>query len=759
MNNQISKSLVMVITLVGLALSLASLILTYIVLNKAVGESFSISAIIQLHSRFSIVWAVSLLPVLLVLVLWFISRQLAKDVARIESFLVAEHIRSEQILDFIGKIKNGNFNIEFESQGVNDAMGKSLVELRDSLKKNKEEELIRKNEDAQRNWIAEGLAKFSDILRQNNNNIEQLSYQIISNLGQYVDAIQGGFFLFNDNDATDPHFELTAFFAYNRKKYSERRVELKEGLIGRSAFEKETIYMDVVPDDYVEVTSGLGDSNPRCILIVPLKVNEEVHGVIEFASFNKFEKYQIDFLEKVAESIASTISNVKINLRTAKLLHESQEQAERLAQQEEEMRQNMEELQATQEEAAKQGEQFISFTNSVNHTLIRAEYDTSGILTYANTKFLSKLEYSGNAEVEGHHISMFINEKDREWFNDIWEQLAKGGRHFEGYMKHVTKRGKDLWTMATYTCVRNSNGNVEKVLFLAIDTTEQKKQSLDYEGQIKALNLSNMKVEFAPNGRVLDANQKYLTLLDYSLDQLKEKSVFDFIEEEELVAFEDIWNKVLAGIPFEGQVKRLTRTGKELWLHIAYVAVNNMYGEVSKIISIANDITDQKRMEIKNKQQTDQLLIQEEKLRQNEIELNKKLDQARLETRQQFKEIEITKSRFEKTLEGALDAILTVNQRGIVEFFNKAAEELWGISRKEVIGKNVKTLFPTETSDEFIVSFVDPESEKMVGVRKEIQIVKPDGEGIPVLILLSEAKVENQHTYTAFIQNIQVELF
>ncbi len=83
------------------------------------------------------------------------------------------------------------------------------------------------------------------------------------------------------------------------------------------------------------------------------------------------------------------------------MLKETQAQADQLARQEEQVRQNMDALKIAQEEAAKQAEIFISFTNTVNHTLMRAEYDTEGKLLYANTRFLKKLGYSGNREVEG----------------------------------------------------------------------------------------------------------------------------------------------------------------------------------------------------------------------------------------------------------------------------------------------------------------------------------------------------------------------
>lgn len=706
-------------------------------------------------------WFIIALPILIGFAVFYISKFYLEKTLKLEQLLENEEQKSKITLEFIDKIVQGETNIEYQIKNDTDLLGKSLINLRDNIIDNRQLEDQRRKEDEQRNWVAEGIAKFSEILRQDNDNIEELSYNVVVNLVRYTDSNQGGFYILDDNNQSNKYFEQTACYAYDRKKFSDRTVEWGEGLIGTCAQEKQTIYMTDVPDSYLNITSGLGKANPKSLLLVPLMINEEVHGVLELASFIPFEKYKINFIEKVAESIASTISTVKINVRTSKLLDESREQAETLAAQEEQMRQNMEELQATQEEAARQAEKFISFTNSVNHTLIRAEYYTDGTLLYANTKFLKKLGYKGNSEVEGKHISMFINEKDRDWFFKIWDGLAKGGRHFEGDMKHVTKQGNDLWTMATYTCVRRDDGSVEKILFLAIDTTDQKQQSLDYEGQIEALNNTNIKAEFDPDGSYISCNELFLETMKYTLPEMKNKTIFDFIDRAELDIFRENWENVTEGISFMGQYKVLTKTKDEKWLRVSYSPVNNMYGEVANIIFLATDMTNEKLMELETKRQTEQLKEQEEQLRMASVDLNKKLNLAKTEMKNQFKEIEKSKLRSERTLEGALDAIFTMNEEGNINFFNKAAEELWKIDRKEVIGRNVRHLFSEETikNNEFVTKLVTPGESKIVGKRTEISIKNIDNEEIPALFLLSDATVDNELSITAFIQNIEVELF
>ena len=253
--------------------------------------------------------------------------------------------------DFAQNIGKGNLNAEYQPLSGDDVLGNSLLEMRQSLQNAEKEQLIRAKEDEHRNWVTAGLANFAEILRQDNASLEALSYNIISNLVKYLGANQGGIFILNDaDDEIDRVLEMTACYAFDRKKFTEKQIRQGEGLVGTCYLEGETIYITDVPDKYMNITSGLGKANPRVILICPLKVNDVIYGVIELASFRVLEPYHLDFVHKVCESIASTISSVKVNIRTSQLLAQSKLQAEEMVNQEEELRQNMEEMQATQEE-------------------------------------------------------------------------------------------------------------------------------------------------------------------------------------------------------------------------------------------------------------------------------------------------------------------------------------------------------------------------------------------------------------------------
>jgi HAMP domain-containing protein len=282
----------------------------------------------------------------------------------IESMLTGLKAKAE-FADSIGK---GNYQSNFKLLSEDDVMGSALLQMRENLKR-------AADEDRKRNWTTEGLAKFADILRSRNENLAQLSDSIISNLVKYMNASQGALFLVNDDNAQSTYVELAACYAYDRKKFLNKRIEIGEGVTGQCIQERDTIYMSDIPVDYLKITSGLGDALPRHLLVVPLRIDDQVFGAVELASFQAIEPYHIEFVEKLGESIASTISSAKVNSRTKKLLEETQVQAEQMRSQEEEMRQNMEELSATQEEmhrAQRRSEQTLQEMKVREEELVKA---------------------------------------------------------------------------------------------------------------------------------------------------------------------------------------------------------------------------------------------------------------------------------------------------------------------------------------------------------------------------------------------------
>ncbi|HDP76034.1 MAG TPA: HAMP domain-containing protein [Bacteroidales bacterium] len=438
----------------------------------------------------------------MVLVLLFVSDNLTKPIKRITDILkrmakgeVSEELKVElntgdeieemalalnTTIDGIGhkttfanEIGKGNYETNPELLSNKDVLGKSLIHMRDSLKKAAEEEEKRKVEDQKRSWANEGFAKFGEILRQNNNDLQKLCDSVIAALVKYVGANQGGIFLWNDEDKTNQFFELISAFAWDRKKYLTKQIEKGEGLVGACAMEKETIFLTDVPDDYVNITSGLGDANPRCVILVPLKHEDEVLGVIEMASFKVLEKHEIEFIEKIAESIAATILSVKINARTKMLLEQSQMQAEEMKAQEEEMRQNMEELQATQEEVERKSAEIEEFIKSIQSSAYVIEYDLNGNILNVNDSFVQFIGIPREQIVGSHHSdNLELFEVQKKEYGTFWDNLKAGIS--KKVKSTITWKGKTYHLLETYIPVKDSEGRVYKIMKLAFEDGEFK---------------------------------------------------------------------------------------------------------------------------------------------------------------------------------------------------------------------------------------------------------------------------------------------
>ncbi|HEX5171525.1 MAG TPA: GAF domain-containing protein [Cyclobacteriaceae bacterium] len=366
---------------------------------------------------------------------------------------------------FAENIGKGSYNSSFKPLSEHDVLGNALLNMRDNLANVADD-------DRKRNWATEGMAKFGEILRTNNNDLVKLADEVIGGLVKYLKANQGAIYIIDDNTTDEVTMSMKACYAWDKKKYLNQQIHKGEGLAGQAWQEGDIIYLTEVPQDYIKITSGLGDANPSSVLIVPLKVNDEVYGVVEIASFTEFQDFEKEFVQKVAESIASTISSVKINARTQRLLEESQEMTEQMRAQEEEMRQNMEELQATQEEMQRSQSETESTMQAIHGSLSIADYDTEGKIGKINSNYLEMMGYTQD-EVLGEHQRIFAtkDEKSSEEYRQFWKDLVNGFPK-KGVFNRMTRKGEVIKVRSSFSPIKNKTGEVVKIMEIAYEVKQ-----------------------------------------------------------------------------------------------------------------------------------------------------------------------------------------------------------------------------------------------------------------------------------------------
>lgn len=718
--------------------------------------SFSLSGI-GILLRDPLNWLLIALAVLLPVSVYFIARKLSNRLHEKQQLLDKELDRLSLINKFSQELAQNNLDADLGLSGDDDAIGRSLLNLRNSLKETNENNLKLRKEEEQRNWIAEGMAHFSEILRNNINDIDQLSFLVIKDLSRYVNAVQGGFYMLDDSDKHNRVFNLTSFFAYDRRKFADKQIKWGDGLIGTCALEQKIIHLKNLPESYLSVTSGLGESNPDSILIVPMQYETEIYGVLEFASFGKFDARHVNLIERVAESVAATLSAAKTNIRTAILLEESKAQTQALSSHEEEMRQNMEELQATQEESTRQAQRFLLLDSMLSQNLVRAEFSPEGKLITANELFYSKFEYDNDLNIEGKEVSEFISQDVRDEFNASWKELVSIGKDFKGYHKHVTRTCKDLWTYSMFLGDRGEDASLNSIMFLAIDTTKEMMEQKRIESINESTGKLGIRLDMDVNGNVIECNHNFIQLFNLSQKDIKSLVIFDLIDPVEHEAFNKRWDAIIKGMPDSGPVKAKTAGGEEKWLQGVFDVIQNTAHEADRIVFVGNDITRERKLEHDFRIEHENMKKLEKLVRETEKEMVVKVRETRQELQEQFRETRRLKQIHEMIMDDSLDAIVTTGHDNRIIFFNKAAESLFGYERMDVLEKDIGMLFPEKltATDEVLDSFVHPGNHKITGKRKKSHIIDKHGKEKPVMIFLARARVDSENSFTAFIQGIE----
>jgi transcriptional regulator with GAF, ATPase, and Fis domain len=334
-------------------------------------------------------------------------------------------------------------------------MQKNLIRAR------KEEE-NRKVENEKLSWAQNGLAQLGEYLRMNNADIGEFAYNVVSFLVKYMGALQGGLFVTEEKDG-QKYLDLKAAYAFDRKKQLEGRVQFGESLVGRCAIEGKSIFLTDVPDGYLYITSGLGENKPSCILLVPLKFEDEVHGVIEIASLKMVEEYQRTFLDNVAERIASTISNIKKNINTAELLEKFRTQSDALAVREKEIEKSYQDIKRSKEEIKLNELETEAILEVLSQSCIIMRYDTGGMVTDMRDLTLEVTGYK-RSDIVGHYLKeiLALTKNDMDNFDVFWNEIIQGVKKTRKFT-----RGETLYK-ETFTLITDEHGRPYKVISIAV---------------------------------------------------------------------------------------------------------------------------------------------------------------------------------------------------------------------------------------------------------------------------------------------------
>jgi len=246
----------------------------------------------------------------------------------------------ERYKKFAIEIENNNLELQTdikEEDYIGQSLNKIKQKLSDSIKKEETDKFLT-------NYNNSGIAIISEILRTPDLELKELSNLLVSEIVKYTNANLGAIFIAEEDINGNIYLDLKATYAYERRKYIDKKILPGEGIVGTAFIENQSVYLTKLPEGYLYLKSGLGETKPRALIAQTISYNEKTIGILEIASLKEFKEYELKFIKNISEFIASSIISEKAKTNTANLLEKSNNIATEMRIKEQELNEKIQEL-------------------------------------------------------------------------------------------------------------------------------------------------------------------------------------------------------------------------------------------------------------------------------------------------------------------------------------------------------------------------------------------------------------------------------
>lgn len=233
---------------------------------------------------------------------------------------------------------------------------------------------------------------------------------------------------------------------------------------------------------------------------------------------------------------------------------------------------------------------------ALNKSQAVIEFKLDGTILTANQNFLGAMGYSLD-EIRGQHHSLFVDPayKNSDDYRELWTKLGRGEFH-AGQFKRLAKGGREVWIEASYNPVLGKGGKPYKVIKFATDISKKMAEYADLRGKVEAIDRSQAVIEFELDGTIITANENFLTVMGYRLDEIKGKhhGMFADAAFRGSSEYREFWARLNRGEFQAGQFKRIGNGGKEVWIEASYNPILDQNGRPCKVVKFATDLTSRK---------------------------------------------------------------------------------------------------------------------------------------------------------------------